>query len=151
MKLVEQKTPPSVAQMDLLLEADPDASKVQAYLKKSTLYVSDEGDGLVVAMPLNKDNLWEIKNIVLSEAARGKGKGKKLLQASLQLLAAQGAQAVEIGTGNSSLSQLALYQKMGFRIIAIWPNFFADYPEPIIENGIICRDMVRLRWEKTNI
>ena len=156
MRLTEQKTAPSTAQMALLLEGDPDPDKLAAYLKKSSLYVSDAGDGLVVLMPLpennlGENNLWEIKNIALAKSARGQGRGKKLLQAALDVLALQGALAVEIGTGNSSLAQLALYQKMGFRIIAIWPDFFADYPQPIIENGILCRDMVRLRWTKPKI
>ena len=55
--------------------------------------------------------------------------------------------AVEIRTSNSSLDQLALYQKLGFRITGIVAGFFDDYPEPIVENGIACRDMVRLRVE----
>lgn len=39
----------------------------------------------------------------------------------------------------------ALYQKCGFRIVGIDRDFFTDhYPEPIYENGIWCRDMIRL-------
>ena len=63
------------------------------------------------------------------------------------MLKARGARAVEIGTGNSSLDQLALYQKLGFRTTGIVAGFLDDYPEPIVENGIACRDMVRLRVE----
>lgn len=59
---------------------------------------------------------------------------------------AGGAHALMIGTGNSSLAQLRLYQRLGFRIVSIVPDFFANYPEPIYENGILCRDMVRLRY-----
>jgi hypothetical protein len=55
------------------------------------------------------------------------------------------AKALWVGTGNSSLSQLALYQKCGFRIREIESGFFESYPEPIVENGIRCIDMVRLR------
>ena len=63
------------------------------------------------------------------------------------MLKARWGCAVEIGTGNSSLDQLALYQKLGFRITGIVAGFFYDYPKPIVENGIACRDMVRLRVE----
>ena len=40
------------------------------------------------------------------------------------------------------------YQKAGFRITGVIPNFFKDnYDEEIIENGIPCRDMIRLTLE----
>jgi ribosomal protein S18 acetylase RimI-like enzyme len=52
---------------------------------------------------------------------------------------------LEVGTGNSSIGQLALYQKCGFRITGIDYNYFIrHYDEPIFENGIPCRDMIRL-------
>jgi len=66
----------------------------------------------------------------------------------VKLLAKEsGAKALEVGTGNSSLSQLVLYQKCGFRLHSIESDFFDSYPEPIFENGILCIDMVRLRVE----
>ena len=55
-----------------------------------------------------------------------------------------GATELLVGTGNSSLSQLGLYQKCGFRMSYIKAGFFASYPEPIYENGIQCLDMVVL-------
>jgi hypothetical protein len=40
---------------------------------------------------------------------------------------------------------LALYQKCGFRIVGVDLDFFIrHYPEKIYENGIQCRDMIRL-------
>ena len=47
-------------------------------------------------------------------------------------------------TGNSSLGELAFYQKSGFRITGVKRDFFADYDPPIFENGIRCLDMVIL-------
>ena len=41
-------------------------------------------------------------------------------------------------------AELALYQKCGFRLSGIVTDSFADYPEPIYENGIRCIDMVML-------
>lgn len=53
---------------------------------------------------------------------------------------------MEIGTGNTSFSQLRLYQSCGYRITGIISDYFTRlYPQPIWENGIQCRDMVRLR------
>ena len=58
-----------------------------------------------------------------------------------------GAQRVEVGTGNSSIAQLAFYQRVGFRIVGVVPGFFDCDQPPIIEDGIPCRDMVRLALE----
>ena len=74
---------------------------------------------------------------------RGQGHGKGFLQGLIAMLKASGAGTVDIGTGNFSHDQLALYQKLGFRITSIAAGFFDDYPEPIVENGIACRDVVR--------
>lgn len=40
---------------------------------------------------------------------------------------------MEAGTGNSSLPQLALYQKYGFRMHRIDAGHLNSYPEPIFE------------------
>ena len=57
----------------------------------------------------------------------------------------KGYKTIEVGTGNSSIGQLVLYQKCGFRISGIDIDFFVrHYPEEIFENGIQCRDMIRL-------
>jgi hypothetical protein len=47
-----------------------------------------------------------------------------------------------------SINQLALYQNMGFRIAGVDVDFFTrNYPEAIVENGIVCRDMIRLKYD----
>lgn len=52
---------------------------------------------------------------------------------------------IEVGTGNSSLKQLAFYKKCGFKIADIDRGFFPrNYKDEIIENGIKCTDMIRL-------
>ena len=52
-----------------------------------------------------------------------------------------------VGTGNSSLRQLSFYQKAGFRISGIIPDYFIGDDPPVFENGIRCIDMIRLRYE----
>lgn len=64
---------------------------------------------------------------------------------AIQVAKSKGYKTIEVGTGNSSVGQLALYQKCGFRIIGVDMDFFIKhYPELIFENGIQCRDMIRL-------
>jgi ribosomal protein S18 acetylase RimI-like enzyme len=132
--------------MALLHAADPDARKIAAYLASGEVWVDALGAAIAIIQPHSPD-VFEIMNIALAEHMRGQGNGKAFLQGFIAMLKARVARAVEIGTGNSSLDQLALYQKLGFGITGIVAGFFDDYPEPIVENGIAFRDMVRLRVE----
>jgi len=139
--------------MDLLLEADPSERLVRAYCDSGWCMVGErEGElvGVYVLLALS-DTTAEIKNLAVSESFRGQGYGRLFLEHALAEAVRRGFGFVEIGTGNSSFGQLALYQKCGFRIQAIDPDFFRrNYPEPILENGIECRDMIRLRYGVDN-
>lgn len=139
--------------MDLLLEADPSESLVRAYCESGWCMIGEQEDsvvGVYVLLALSETTV-EIKNIAVSENSRGQGYGRQLIQHALGEAAQRGFEVVEIGTGNSSFGQLALYQKCGFRMHAIDFDFFRrNYPEPIFENGIECRDMIRLRCTLRN-
>ncbi len=64
---------------------------------------------------------------------------------AIEVAKSKGYRTIEVGTANSSIGQLAFYQKCGFRITGVDKDFFVrHYPEEIFENGIQCRDMVRL-------
>lgn len=135
---------------DLLLLADPSEEMVSSYLKDSSCYVAELDNsvvGIIVLFPKSKD-IVEIMNIAVSEYMQGKGIGSKLIKHGIEASKEKGFKTVAIGTGNSSISQLALYQKAGFRIIGIDQDFFVrNYPEPIYENGIQCRDMIKLSMQ----
>ncbi|WP_331435775.1 hypothetical protein [Photobacterium gaetbulicola] len=50
-----------------------------------------------------------------------------------------------MGTGTFGY-QLAFYQREGFRVVGIDKDFFLDhYDEPVMENGIQHKDMLRLQ------
>ncbi|TQV88485.1 GNAT family N-acetyltransferase [Aliikangiella coralliicola] len=135
--------------MDLLLTADPDKDKVIAYFTGSTVLVAQEENAIVgiAILSRNLDKEFELKNIAVLKDYQGKGIAKLLIAAIQKLAKEKGAKTLDVGTGNSSLAQLALYQKCGFRLHSIEHDFFSSYPEPIYENGIRCLDMVRLRIE----
>jgi ribosomal protein S18 acetylase RimI-like enzyme len=134
--------------MELLLTADPDKKAVLAYLADSKLLVSRDKDKLAgVAVLVEQGGQFELKNIAVSTEHQGQGVAKLMIADIKRLAKDLGAKALWVGTGNSSLSQLALYQKCGFRMHEIESGLFDSYPEPIFENGIRCIDMVRLRVE----
>jgi GNAT superfamily N-acetyltransferase len=81
----------------------------------------------------------------VDESYQGKGIGKQLVNHAIQQAKLLGCKTIEIGTGNSGVGQLALYQKCGFRMTGIDRDFFIrHYSEEIFENGIQVVDMVRL-------
>ena len=137
---------------DLLLLADPSRVQIERYLSGSVVLglMADSGlggrrlGGVAVLVP-HEPERWEVMNIAIAEDLQGGGLGKRLLLECLEECRRRGVRRVEIGTGNSSLRQLGLYQKAGFRIVGVIPDYFtAHYPEPIFEDGLQCRDMVRL-------
>jgi ribosomal protein S18 acetylase RimI-like enzyme len=86
--------------------------------------------------------------IAVHEDHQNRGIGKQLVRHAIHNAKLQGYRTIEVGTGNSGIGQLALYQKCGFRMIGIDRDFFVrHYAEEIFENGIPCRDMVRLSQE----
>lgn len=137
----------------LLLLADPNKEFVDKYLKDGKCFVAKNKDketvGVYVLITVSK-GVWEIKNIAVDPKFQGQGYGKALILDAIKRAKKSGAKKIEIGTGNSSIHQLSLYQKCGFRIVGIDKEFFVkNYREPIFENGVQCRDMVRLAIDLT--
>lgn len=132
---------------ELLLLADPSKEMIDSYLEKGKCYAArleSEIVGVLVLTPIDKNNI-EIKNIAVHENWQAKGIGTRLLNFASRISLEMGFQKLSIGTGNSSIQQLALYQKQGFEISAIVKNFFTDqYSQKIIENGIECKHMIML-------
>ena len=129
----------------LLLTADPDLQAIEQYITNATIFVAKESNvyvGIVVIISTNGQ--YEIKNIAVLESHQKQGIAKKLVFKAKEYAKNNGALTIIVGTGNSSLSQMALYQKCGFRMKSIEGNFFLKYPEPIFENGIRCIDLVIL-------
>lgn len=133
--------------LDLLLLADPSEEAINYYLEKGYCYVAYSGIDLVgvyVLLPTRPFTI-ELINIAITEDYQGKGYGKQMLQHAIDISRGSGYKTLEVGTGNSSINQLAFYQKSGFVITSIDFDFFKrNYKDSIIENGIECRHMIRL-------
>ena len=135
------------APMELLLLADPSVELVKEYISRGQCFVATHNDEVigVIVLIRTRPKTIEIVNIAVCEEHQNKGIGKRLLLFAIDKAKEQNIRTIEIGTGNSSLSQLALYQKCGFRITGVDRDFFIKYyKEKIYENGIQVVDMIRL-------
>ncbi|OAS82116.1 MULTISPECIES: GNAT family N-acetyltransferase [Metabacillus] len=133
--------------IELLLLADPSQDIVEEYVNRGECFVAESEMqivGVYVLLPTRPETV-ELVNVAVTKEKQGRGIGKQLVLDAIQVSRSKGYKTIEIGTGNSGVGQLALYQKCGFRIIGVDMDFFIKhYPEPIFENGIQCRDMIRL-------
>ena len=131
-------------------DADPSRLQIESYLNKGLCYIGRYKSKIVGVLVLKSINTTtiEIKNIAILASEQGKGFGKALLKHSEKVSKEAGFQKLIIGTGNSSIKQLALYQKQGFEINTIEKNFFLEnYTDPIFENGIQCKHLLILEKE----
>lgn len=135
--------------LPLLLLADPSEQQVRNYLQHGTLYVAQqdgEDIGVVLAIPTELSRM-ELRAVAVEESRQGRGIGKRMLAAVVDDLIGRGYSRVTVGTGNSSIDQIAFYQKAGFRFWKIERDVFSPergYPEGLEEHGIPLRDMVWL-------
>ncbi|WP_052256018.1 GNAT family N-acetyltransferase [Salinicoccus sp. YB14-2] len=133
--------------MKLLLQADPSKRMVKEYVDRGQCFIAEIGQEIIGAFVLlpTRPGTVEIVNIAVAEEKRGRGIGKQLIEEAIKISKKAGYKTIEVGTGNSSVGQLVMYQKCGFRITDIDSDFFIiHYDEAIYENGIQCKDMIRL-------
>lgn len=137
--------------LDLLLEADPSHDSIQSYVNESRCFVIKRLGEVVGAclVQCHADNAAEILNLAVYPEFQSQGLGSGLLRFVLSSLRAEKRTCVELGTGTFGY-QLTFYQRLGFRVNSVEKDYFLNhYPEPIFENGIQHKDMLRLSIELT--
>ena len=135
---------------DLLLLSDPSEEVIAEYIDASVQFVALLDAEIVGALLLLKTRpgTMEIMNVSVYEKYQNKGIGKQLIKKAIEFAKERGVKTLEIGTGNPGVIQMMLYQKCGFRIVGVEPDYFRkNHTEKIFENGIECRDMIRMRME----
>ena len=141
-----QEVPNTEAPIELLLEADPSLEKMRAYLSRSKCFVAILQGKPVGAYVVQRiaPTVYELMSIAVSPEHQRKGIGSKLLRHAVATVHDMGARRLEVGTGTFGY-QLTYYQREGFRVFAVERDFFlVNYTEPIYENGIQLKDMLRL-------
>lgn len=134
----------------LLSLADDNKKAIYDYVSRGQVYTfvkNEEPVGIVVGL-LTRPNTLELVNLAVDPNYQQQGIGKQLINYIIEVAKNLDCHTVTVGTGNSGIGQLKLYQQAGFRMKSIDIDYFIKYyEEPIYENGIQCKDMVRLELE----
>ncbi|MBX3064276.1 MAG: GNAT family N-acetyltransferase [Anaerolineae bacterium] len=134
--------------LSLLHDADEDDARTLMTMADPacTTYLAAEGDHLIGAAVLRWDqHEAEIVYIAVAADRRGQGVGKQMIVALMAEARSRGMRAVLVGTANSSIGNIAFYQKCGFRMDHIRRDYFSYLTQPVIEDGIPIRDMIVFR------
>ena len=133
---------------ELLLEADPDREKVEAYLKDSDCFIATVRNSVAGVIVVPQGGGWQGGD---HEPCRGgylpsaRNRRKLLRHVSNKWAPAQGVELLRICTGTSAAGPMMLYQQEGFDLVAVDRDYFVrNYAEPIWENGIQCRHQLIL-------
>jgi len=134
----------------VLLDADEDEDRIRRALadEGNTNYAAQESDEYVGAVTVKwEEHESEILYFAVIRELRGRGYGKLIIEVLTNEMYCRGVRSLVVGTANSSLDNIAFYQKCGFRMHHIRRDFFNYIQPPIRENGILMRDMLVLRYE----
>ena len=90
----------------------------------------------------------EILYIAVHEDQRGSGYGRQILEHVTAELPRHGQRLI-VGTANSSLDNIAFYQRCGFRMSAVKRDYFSYIDPGVTEFNIPLRDMIIFSYEPT--
>lgn len=126
----------------LLLDADPSKELVDKYLACGILFgafYDKEPAGVCLLIFLNNTTA-EIINLSVSEKYRNKSIGKALISMAENQARLFGFKYMELGT---AMPLVKYYENQGYKYHKTIKNFFVEnYEFPVIDNGIILKDMI---------
>ncbi len=131
--------------LPLLLLADEQEEMVMRYLPRGRLYALFDPARCAVAVVTDEgDGCCELKNLAVEPALQRRGYGRRMVAFVARRYAEQGYRTLRVGTGEVP-SILSFYAQCGFRPAGRIPDFFTrNYDHPIVEEGILLRDMIVL-------
>ena len=133
--------------IELLLLADEQESMIDRYLERGDLFVLDDNGVKAVCVVTDEgDGVCELKNIAVTPDSQRQGYGKKLINHLLSYYSGKYTRMI-VGTGDVP-SSVRFYERCGFDPSHRIENFFTDnYDHPMIEDGILLKDMVYFKRE----
>ena len=131
--------------LPLLLVADEQEEMVMRYLPQGTLFALFDPELCAVAVVTDAgEGCCELKNLAVEPSRQRQGYGRRMVAFVIRRYAAQGCRTLRVGTGETP-SILRFYAQCGFRPASRIPDFFTrNYDHPIVEEGVLLRDMIVL-------
>lgn len=106
------------------------------------------GNELVGAVSVRwDDEPAEIVELAIAETWQGHGLGRRFVDWLIAEARRRRKRALEVGTRNASLGNIAFYQRCGFRMDHVRRDYFTYYPAPVYEHGIEVRDLLVFRYD----
>lgn len=136
--------------LPILLLAEPSESALRWSLENlsDTIYQVNLAEEIVGAATISwQAEPAEIVELAVVNEFQGKGIGKRIVEWLIAEAGRRGKQKIVVGTANSSLDNIAFYQKCGFRMDHIRQDYFWYHSEPVFEHGIEVRDMIVFRYD----
>jgi ribosomal protein S18 acetylase RimI-like enzyme len=130
--------------------AEDSAAELNSYIDAGRVLVAVSGTEVIGHLQLtDTDDPWrvEIKNMAVRETCQGRGVGRRLVQAAVGLIAAEGVTTLLVATAAADIGNLRFYQRQGFRMRSIERDVFTaatGYPPGLRVDGIELRDRVWL-------
>lgn len=132
--------------LDLLLLADEQESMIDRYIDRGDMFVlNDDGIKAVCVITNEGDGVYELKNIAVLSNFQRKGYGKKLIYYLISCYSPKYHELI-VGTGDTP-NTIQFYKQYGFVYSHRVENFFTNnYDHPIIENGVLLKDMIYFKF-----
>ena len=132
--------------LDLLLLADEQEDMIDRYLERGQMFVlENEAQACAVCVVTDEgEGVLEIKNLAVSPDRQRRGYGRQMIEFVAGHFA-EDYHTLLVGTGDSPLT-IPFYESCGFVRSHAVKDFFVDhYDHPIIEEGVLLRDMIYLK------
>ena len=129
--------------LDLLLLADEEETMIDRYLERGDMYIAefDGAPGAVAVVTDEGRGVLEIKNLAVAPELRRRGLGRSAVE-FIKNKYRSSFRKIIVGTGDSPATTI-FYERCGFQRSHVVENFFTDnYSHPIIDGGVLLRDMV---------
>lgn len=130
----------------LLLLADEQEDMIDRYLERGEMYaLRDPGGVLAVCVVTDEgEGMLEIKNLAVRPDQQKRGYGRMMID-FITSHYRERYHTLLVGTGDSPLT-IPFYERCGFVRSHVVKDFFMNhYDHPIIEDGVLLRDMVYLK------
>ncbi len=134
--------------IELLLLADEQEDMIMKYLDRGTLFAAYDKNLLVGICVVTEEKetygagAYEIKNLAVKEQLQRRGYGRRILEEIEKRYRRECCNVLYVGTGDSPLT-VPFYKSCGYAESHRVKNFFTDhYDHPIVEAGVVLRDMV---------